>query len=613
MPGLPSYTIHAVDGLYGYSDEEGGYPFRSDEDKAKGVIGGDPGVLKKLYENFEVGDASNIMTYGLITGIKTNASLAFLGDLVDNEDRSIRCLLALIKLKEKYKERVILIGGNRDFNTIRMGIECYLTKKDGTLPWVDNDGEFFTIDKFFQSLKTYSYKFRHTSTPTYLENVGAWNEMGPDPANSKRKISVRPINPAITTAFIQEENYSRIKDILSITMGAGNGKYLVTELDALFPGFNILSLTEGVKYKLICVMQMVMGFKWDSLPDFLSEYNGLYIRYLELSHVAAKFTIGADKTGLLSHSGFPFMKAPNGSEYTVTAPLGYKSGTPAGLDNILARIEAEKDELLLMVADARENGLTETNSDLISKFVHLTATTTLPESPELPVYPTAALGVPIVQGTSKKPRDRKQGFLRYQTGGAWYETAPGEVHQLKRVEEDGTLINFDIFGHAPQGFLPTAFRNVKGGTLYVCLDVSKIEDVANKYSFAFIHLTETSCEFFGRIVMTLKENDTVILNDKTLKKTGGKLFDAGEQPGSYARENKIIYYIEEIDLSEPVDFHSERPIPALNLSFANKADYTRSITNTSVVVGGRRVLSKNKRATKRQRKQKSKRAKTRRS
>jgi hypothetical protein len=108
--GVESYYDLTGKKLYCFSDEEGGNPFKLD-----GSFDTDEkGIFAELNADFSFNN-------GLITEFKKdNVSFAFLGDLLDNSKFSIRILEKYITLKNIIPNRVILIGGNRDFNKIRM-------------------------------------------------------------------------------------------------------------------------------------------------------------------------------------------------------------------------------------------------------------------------------------------------------------------------------------------------------------------------------------------------------------------------------------------------------------------------------------------------------------
>jgi hypothetical protein len=111
LGGVESFYDLTGKRLYCYSDEEGGNPFRLQEDIGdKDSIG----IFAQLNSDFILND-------GLIVGFKKpDVALSFLGDLLDNNKYSIRLLQSFIKLKHENPDKVILIGGNRDFNKIRL-------------------------------------------------------------------------------------------------------------------------------------------------------------------------------------------------------------------------------------------------------------------------------------------------------------------------------------------------------------------------------------------------------------------------------------------------------------------------------------------------------------
>jgi hypothetical protein len=250
------------------------------------------------------------------------------------------------------------------------------------------------------------------------------------------------------------------------------------------------------------------------------------------------------------------------------------------LQLILTEIEAEKLNLVNVVQDARDlgydNNATTDIHDLIDKYVHLTALTNLPEG-------ASSEASPIV-GLQPIPIENRRGDILVQyTGGA----ATGWINNqkkkgIKRVADGEDLISYDIFGHAPQGFLPTAYR--ANQTLYVNLDISKADGQANNLSFAFLHIqSDKPDEFIGRIKFTMA-SDTTIYSTETVK--------------SYA--NYIHYYKEDIPTTGAISKLSNREVPGLS-GVTIKYD-GRKRTITASTSGGRRKSRHGKKSHKKGRK-----------
>ena len=566
MSGGPNYDLTGKE-LFCFSDEEGGNPFRFPSEQVS--TGDDLGIPEDLESKFTLAE-------GMITGIKdSNVALGFLGDLVDNEAYSIRVLQHIIKVKEANPDRVILIGGNRDFNKLRMGIELYIQEASGYLPWYNVSD----IKGLIERLKTKQFVFRKKDVPEYLKGVlKGWTD------------NMEELERVYTSGTIKQ----RVETMYGKTLGAVL-QTLKNEIKILigYPNF----ADDAVFAKLICTLQMVMGFEWPGLPAFLQPYNGLYIKYLRHCHVIASFKING-KLGVMSHGGLPHNFENKGVvSHRLTSPFGFKyneSMSKASLTSILTEIEAEKMALVAAVQGLRDTGYNNENTDdvndLIDKYVHLTALTDLGKEG------ASSEASPIV-GLQPVPIQNRRGDILVKfTGGSatgWIGRQISEKKGIKRLEDGTDLISYDIFGHAPQGFLPTAYRQSK--TLYVNLDISKADGQANNLSFAFLHIKQDGTdEFIGRIKFTKASGTTVYKNSAT----------------TYT--DKIYYYKEDIPTTGAISKLSTRDVPGLSGVTISYEGRTRTITATTVApspvtaLGGRRKSRHNKKTHKKRGKGKRK-------
>ena len=550
----PIYT--EWNNVFFHSDEEGGAPFHFLKDSA-GTLASDPkGVPATLVEAFELKD-------GIIRQVKPGFQYVFLGDLQDNSSYTIRLLQAMTTMKRANPTNVLLIGGNRDFNKIRMGIELYITHGAGHLPWQKSDGSpVTTVEELVANLSSVAFSFREKAVPSYLEGaVPGWTS-----AMAKISKEYTEGSPIL----------DRVRMTLQTTMGIGFGlpnpeKDLLDELQLLL---NIDGA--GIEGALLCTMAMVMGFEWPALPVFLADYNGLYIKYLRLSHVIAKFTVG-EKIGIVSHGGLPhdfkyptadklggpfahlIPKADKDASYRLTSPFGFRQETPgfvgAGLDTILTEIEAEKNAMCDAVNELQATGLIGFKStkkslyNLIAKYVQLTAMSTFPHD-----HYAESQASPVV-GMQPIPIENWIGDIRVQEGGDtdWavaQKEAPGKV-----LNEGASLIHYNIFGHAPQGYFPTVHRESR--TLYVNLDVSKIDGQTNNYSFAMFHITREMDELIGRVVF----NPTDVY-------VGNEL------------QGKIYYYRTPIP-AEPITITQTQTMDDLGITVTMGPGRQRTITTTA--------------------------------
>jgi hypothetical protein len=141
---------------------------------------------------------------------------------------------------------------------------------------------------------------------------------------------------------------------------------------------------------------------------------------------------------------------------------------------------------------------------VINKFVHLTAGTTF-DNPE----GAKASNSPVVWGQLTQTNQRPEIKVQIKGGSgfrSWIDKDLNEADKLFVNDDDGSIISYNIFGHAPQFFNPTLFRKSAGSTLHVNLDISKIEanntnsNASNNYSFAFLYIDGSGVDkIIGRI------------------------------------------------------------------------------------------------------------------
>ena len=495
--------------LFCTSDFEGGNPFTnlrsSDAGKAS------TNVTNALNNAFEMKD-------GLIINLKPNTAFAFLGDLMDNHKFSIRLMQRMINLKETSPRKVILLGGNRDFNKIRMGIELFLQTKEKDLPW---DGTN-TIQDLLDRLSKVEFEFRHKGIPDYLRDVNLWDKIIID-----NKLDV----------YNDINNISgRLNAMYSNTLGIMNKtKFMKEELNDMFK-ITLSNYSDEVVDKLLCTIHMVMAFDWScvKLPGYLSEFNGLYQKYLTLCHVIAGFRIN-NKIGILSHGSLP-INTDKGNR-TLTYPFGYDANSPlfteyekkveidnnastsgkfkdeivrlksenktkkSSLLSIISMIELEKKELMTEYQKLRNIQYTYENFPMVTKFVHLTALTKDINYPQAnATYSPVVWSQP--EDISKFPdiQLRLGGESNSLSGGSpgyknWIENDKPKSRHI--VDAGNDYVHYNIFGHAPNYFNPIYYRKDK--TLHVNLDISKAEAQANSYSFSFLVINKTDTKLIGRI------------------------------------------------------------------------------------------------------------------
>jgi hypothetical protein len=252
-----------------------------------------------------------------------------------------------------------------------------------------------------------------------------------------------------------------------------------------------------------------------------------------------------------------YLTYPFGYDYK-NIDMGFK---PDNLKNVIKYIEEEKIELLQQINNKKNNKYAFLLDDRIDKFVQLTAGTTYDN-----IYGASSTNSPVVWGQAIQTNERED--INLQMGGYFSWLYKDILKSDKIYAQQGeTKISYNIFGHAPQLFNPTIFRDKY--TLHINLDVSKIEanqgnnNSANNYSFAFFYINySTKKEYIlGRIEFPSIPDKIEIFgmpSDTIIKQTPGiditelrkKIYNGiaylDSESIDFIRSNKKFYYKYEI-------------------------------------------------------------------
>lgn len=466
--------------VYCFSDEEGGNPFKFDQ-----KYDGDKEMMEDLTtEN------------GMITGLKPNVGLIYLGDVQDNGPYSISLLKNMVKMKENFPERVILIAGNRDINKIRFVDECLI------------NGLTFDSNKTFQETLNELISGWVTKNPNAITYTGKYNfKFGADVLNKSFCEKVFGKQLADNKPFENINDHERIKKIYANTMGAQdsirtvvNGSVKITMKNAVYYIFdNMVSLgivdtSNDDKYICLAVtlMNMIMSKTWENVPSDVKDYNGLYIRYLQKAHICAIFNYRR-RHSFVSHAGIPekskFFSSYLGKVNSTTNTSTFIKDVVIEMDTIfkeqLANINVfdnnakplrEQIPYLKHLIDmSAPCGLIDHKSNLNDKVI--------------PADEYTSDLSPIVAFTD--PAARKQP-VKY----------AGSYANLSR--QDGTAFEFNIYGHQPRGLMPSVA--LKEGTYHICMDVSKIEGQTNNDSYVMLVIPVSGLpRINGKIKPVIKE------------------------------------------------------------------------------------------------------------
>lgn len=545
-----------------FSDEEGGAPFtfKDDEDLLQSVTDNQQNktVVKELVESsFDCED-------GMLTTIKSDTAVGFLGDLLDNNDKSIRVLKKMITLKTQNVTSVILIGGNRDFNKVRMGIECYMTSiEDDLLPWYKSDSEMYATPKaFIDSLKTIEFKYR---------------------------VATKDQIDYLTFGDYDFGSLSRFKEMTK-TLGFVPDNFY-NEMKALFP--DLKDSSPLVVDRFSCAMQMILSFEWDAgaIPTFFHDYIGLYTKYIKLCHVCALFKIN-DKYGFMSHAGYVHL----------TSPLGLDPTKITNTDALLSIMDKSENEKIILLSqlstlkDATNQPYTQ-NLNLhskIAKFVQLTAPA---------ICDGKSCGYEFAPIITQSARTSQKDYLKEIKlkikGGSWKhedEKSQGSV----KVSKGDEVISYNIYGHQPTCFFPTS--NKTGETYHICLDVSKTDSdpnasYSNNFSFALFIIEKqiSSIKFIGRTTL-IKGNN--LKNNYDIDKTTHLYYNVDIVDTFNNEKWKEIMKLEELTCGGVV-LKDGKP------NFADPNSFMRTVKTK--IEGGKHKSRKNHKKSHKSKKQRGKR------
>lgn len=481
--------------------------------------------------------------HGLIYKVSANTGFVFLGDLVDHSHYSIRLLQHMIAIKEDHQNKTVLIMGNRDANKLRLSHEAFIVKNDGggnySLPW-DNVDQLTDINQFIELCGKIAgnwgkgenkYQFLFQNDNELHGRLGAVvDEKNVLDTNWQSYIN----------DYFNKNDINRIQYMYELTMGAGkSNRAIIKELFELFPPTkhdlveHTKSITKNGKKKnitfsaidtndenghkkasvFLALVGMLMSWDWkmgdkslheiSAYNTFSGKINGLFVRYLKHSNIVALIK-HRDKHAIVSHSGLP-------KDWHISNPYGYSKGTGKESESVYdvlddmhndfrEKLFGEDDDALKM--DMTDELKLEKLKDLknnniligyINKLTHLSA----PACDDLGDCTRYDKYAPIKNGNignykKKNLYINKSNSTGKKSGGAGKDKGLDSWLALEKAttqfydfaeKEHGKLIDYHVYGHKPQGPMPTwSYKNNKEEykkdtkkTIHICIDVSKAE------------------------------------------------------------------------------------------------------------------------------------------
>lgn len=568
------YSLYQNERCYVFSDEEGYSPFGYDTHIDR--FGND-------LQFKDVGMVENNQRK-IISDIGSNVKLVFLGDLVDNGKNSIRLLQSMTQLKARYPDRVILIGGNRDYNKIRMYDEYLIVKNDNTELNLD---EIFNIniqdpfqnliDQLNQIANGGNHKFKFLiDDNTEIKNricgladngFGGWAGVCKD----------------INKNMLKDKNLNtfqgRVEFMYGSTLGAAPdtlGRY--DELKEIWKLPSDLKIEQPALSVLICLTNMIMSKKDNKYSNnpFIKDLNGLYEDYISKSHIIAVLHAGK-KEYIFSHGGIPNYL------YTFGFDPRYLENK-VGIKNIddVPKIAAEQnkntrftnlnDHTQFKEAISIEEIITNINEDvdaladnlrksqsmnfrdslIIQKFTYLTAG----DGKEPGHIGCSYSPVGWIQWGKKVPNPLTNNYIKTeqkQIGGSWWNDMKNvqwmDMNKYyKSLKNQGKEL-YIIFGHVPQGVAPTIWKKPESPH-YICMDVSKAEGNFSYSSYA---------------VYSIKYNES---NDVII---GNTFFIKSDPNREYFSDNVNISIIEDLK-SNPINIPYTIDVNSVKFDSVKTAD-----------------------------------------
>ncbi len=497
------YNLSKNERCYIFSDEEGYSPF------------GDDTHIDRFGNDLQFKDTDKKRK--IIADIKDDVKLVFLGDLVDNGKSSIRLLQSMIRLKNKNPSQVILIGGNRDYNKIRMYDEYLILEDDHELDLnkvfdMNNEKPFeHLIEKLKEIQDNFGskYKFKYQFEGEIKNRICG---LGNNGFNAwKGECDKINGNNYDNNKFNLDTISGRVNFMYQKTLGAApDAKSRLDELKEIWH-HDIDLLLEVYQDLIICLTNVVMAkkdYKY-SHNTFLHDLNGLYQEYISSSHIIATLNAG-NKQYVFSHGGMPkvlysFGFDPAYINHNVNVKSIDDTKKSVNIDktnfnnldasdfkevtNLEIMISAINRDVDMLISSLAESNLMNFRSNpIIDKFIYLTAGDG-----------NAHIGCSyspvgwIQWGKKGSALTDDNNFIKIQSGVQdggkvnWWNQMDQILYMdmskyYTNLKKSGKEL-YILFGHLPQGVAPTIWKK-DDSPYYVCMDVSKAEGNFAQSSYA---------------------------------------------------------------------------------------------------------------------------------
>lgn len=473
---------------------------------------------------------------------KPDCALVVLGDLIDNATYNIRLMHSMLKLKNDPNKKILLIGGNRDFNKIRLADEHFMMWKDdvGYYPCLVHptfEGKTFqqAVDIIVKNIGSYSFLFDHFDIvnngykvkPWHINNMNLFERTLVDRVNrvylDMYGIGVSSGDPNVASDAVQYI-FTELVELGFFPRGQYNAVYMSVAVTI----FNMLASRTWVKD------EVEIKFDNDGIDGYGFEaLNGLYVRYMQQCHIAEIFKKG-EHYGLVSHGAFGMvddhLTSELGLSYELTMlremliPYTNKASFKSEpLHTILNKYEILKNEVLKPVLKpaswvglskdkttnefktAKYNLLIRQNPN-VQQMIHMTAGTKYFTEEGFYAYHHSLSPVLGYRAPKSAKSSMKFGGNKHRP----YAKPLATEIMYTNLLEGSTTFKWVIYGHQPRGIVPAVDQ--KENTYYICMDVSKIEGQTNNDSFSALLISnDSNATIFGKIALSKLEKNTTIL------------------------------------------------------------------------------------------------------
>ena len=582
-------TIVCFGDLEGTSLKRLIHPKNANQESQTNVLTHTVSNLKELEQYLTFDEDDNLV---LVDGV----ILVYLGDVIGDGPDNIELATTLLKLKDTYPTRVIIISGNRDVNKFRLSWELQPTAKcmaeltNRVKAFVQGGGDAF--DGF-----VFEFERNNPADFDYL-----WKD---ENLVKKQKLSFDEHKDNIASNLTC---LGRVRYVVEISMTETCAwKFLVDEyltaLDVDLTALNVNSIeriADDVKsYIYVYLVQAMSGEIDCGVPEF----NGIFEKLLMKGHLVARIeTPDRGKFGFM-HSLPPRMLIPTDPGRIYKEQFDKNSTEASGITD--KQIKSSKkvelniglDEFNSYVKNLCAYAKNKADPSKKRLFLELVSGTTAGSCEAYGTNSFSGLNLPVSWQTFNKA-----GFeLLAKTADIQVGGKPEDLKLVPAVTHiDMKEFTRIICSHKPQGYIGAKVKI--GEQMYYCVDVSKIDE--QKYEekerfgccFLVIRLSELAVNddaFIGRIMMKKKQfpnGHKVFSNDSENKDS---VFDNdGVLYVNYEKNNMTIpsKLCEFIPKPPPGNFPHDLNLIYLQkeykFKFENGEEFTKKPTLTALAAGG---------------------------